>query len=387
MKVLYSTQAVVEFDGKYYYNNSVNSTYKRYLPLGDEIIVMSYLKKVSSSKHDRIDSDAIKFLFIEKENSLKTVISNSKSNKCKVKECVDEVDFCVAHVPCRHSIQVIEYARKVKKPCMTVVCGCPFDALWNYNWKGKLVAPWMFLRLRKAQKNAEYSIYVTKSFLEARYPNKGRFIGCSNVNISTGIEGVLEKRLATIEEIYRTNRKLRIGTLGAVDVYYKGQEFIIRAIKKMREKGVDFEYLIIGGGDTSRLSGVAKDCGVEDLVQFTGPLPHDKILDTIDRIDIYAQPSLTEGLPRSVIEAMSRGCLTIGTKVGGIPELVYPEYLFKKGDVNSIASILEHITTDDLKNQAVKNYNAAKDYDVNELNNRRHNFIMSFKERYTKKIR
>ena len=383
MKVLYSTQAVVEFDGTYYYSNSVNSTYKRYLSLGDEIIVMSYLKRVSSSKHDRIESDAIKFVFIEKENSLKKLISYSKRNKKVVKLSVDGVDYCVAHVPCPHSIQVINYSRKIDKPCLTVVCGCPFDAYWNFSWKGKIIAPFAYLRLRNAQKNVDYSIYVTKNFLEGRYPNKGHHIGCSNVNISTGIDGVLEKRLSTIDELSHTNRKVRIGTLGAVDVYYKGQEFIIKALQILRKQGVEYEYWIVGGGDSSRLNGIAKECNVDDLVRFTGPLPHDKVLELIDNIDIYAQPSLTEGLPRSVIEAMSRGCLTMGTKVGGIPELVNPEYLFKKGDVYTIASILQHITIDDLKLQAEKNYIAAKDYDVNELNNRRQEFIMSFKEKYT----
>jgi len=151
----------------------------------------------------------------------------------------------------------------------------------------------------------------------------------------------------------------------------------------LRKQGVEYEYWIVGGGDSSRLNGIAKECNVDDLVRFTGPLPHDKVLELIDNIDIYAQPSLTEGLPRSVIEAMSRGCLTMGTKVGGIPELVNPEYLFKKGDVYTIASILQHITIDDLKLQAEKNYIAAKDYDVNELNNRRQEFILSFKEKYT----
>lgn len=44
MKVLYSTQSVVEYDGQHYYDNQIQATYKRYLILGDEITVLGYKK-------------------------------------------------------------------------------------------------------------------------------------------------------------------------------------------------------------------------------------------------------------------------------------------------------------------------------------------------------
>ena len=43
---------------------------------------------------------------------------------------------------------------------------------------------------------------------------------------------------------------------------------------------------------------------------------------TNDNIDVFIMPSLQEGLPRSMVEAMSRGCNVIGSRVGGIPELL-----------------------------------------------------------------
>ena len=57
------------------------------------------------------------------------------------------------------------------------------------------------------------------------------------------------------------------------------------------------------------------------------------MFELLDECDIYLQPSLQEGLPRSVIEAMSRGCACIGAATAGIPELLESEYVVKRKSV------------------------------------------------------
>ena len=62
--------------------------------------------------------------------------------------------------------------------------------------------------------------------------------------------------------------------------------------------------------------------------------------------DIYIQPSLQEGLPRAVVEAMSTALPCIGFNTGGIPELLEPEYIVKLKNVDGIVQrikILEDI--------------------------------------------
>ena len=381
MTVIYSTQAIVEYDGLHYYSNPVKATYPRYLSLGKKVVVVSYCKNVKKAKSDLIEDGSVDFCFVKKINSAKALLDGtSKKNEELIKEQVRKADFCVAHVPCAHSYQVIKYAKLYGKPYMTVVVGCAWDSLWNYGWRGKLMAPNAFFELRKIQRDSPYSIYVTNRFLQDRYPTNGRSISCSNVNISTGLPGVLEQRLQNIEKRKNEGRTLRIGTAAAVDVPYKGQEYVIKALKQLKVMGLSFEYHLAGNGSSDRLKAIAEKEGVASSVFFHGSMPHSKILEFMDDLDVYVQPSKQEGLPRATIEAMSRGCLCLGSRIAGIPELLEPEFLFSKGDVQGIAGILSRITPEKQVAQANRNYETAKEYDKDILNKRRTQFILEFKE-------
>ena len=64
-----------------------------------------------------------------------------------------------------------------------------------------------------------------------------------------------------------------------------------------------------------------------DQVIFVGGVPHQRVIELLDESDFYIQPSLTEAFGRSVVEALSRGCICIGSRVGGITELIDDDYL------------------------------------------------------------
>lgn len=380
MKVIYSTGTVVQFDGKHYYNNAVQSTYKRYLVLGDEVNVICHVKEVDKGSNDMIDEGHVSFTFVNKVNSFNNIINNTlKNNRDIIKEAVRNADFCVAHVPCRNSYLVIKYAKMFCKPYITVVVGCPWDSLWNYDWRGKILAPIEYCKLKAVQCESLYSIYVTNKFLQQRYPTKGKSIGCSNVNMHTGVDGVLEKRIEGIK-LKNKNNVLKIGTAAALDVPYKGQAYVIKAIAKLKKMGLNYEYHLIGGGTGNKLKETASRFDVSDRVFIHGSIPHDQVADFLDSIDIYVQPSKQEGLPRATIEAMSRGCLCMGSNIAGIPELLDDKYLFEKGNVSEIVEVIKNITVKDLMDQASRNFNLAKEYDCDVLNERRRKFLEDFKK-------
>lgn len=383
MRIIYSTQAIVQYDGVNYFSNAVQSTYKRYSIFGGEIRVLCYIKKVEKGTEDLIDKGAVSFVEMQKQNTLKSLFSAKKHNAAIVEEEVQKADICFAHIPCEHGEMVVRYSKKYNKPYMTVVVGCPWDSYWNYNWKGKFMAPGAYLSLRKTQKDAPYSIYVTNNFLQSRYPTTGQWIGCSNVNISTGVAGVLEKRIALLNARKEDHAVLKIGTAAALDVPYKGQSFVIRALALLKARGVKFEYHLVGGGKGTALKELTNELGLQDQVFIHGRIEHSKITEFLDDMDIYIQPSKQEGLPRATIEAMSRGCLCLGSKIAGIPELLDSTYLFPKGDVKEIARILENITYDECISQAKRNYEEAKAYDCDLLNKRRQEFILRFMNSFT----
>ena len=96
-------------------------------------------------------------------------------------------------------------------------------------------------------------------------------------------------------------------------------------------------------------------------------MPHVNVFEWLDNIDIYIQPSKTEGMPRALIEAMSRGVPSLGTRVGGITELLESSYIFSNSryNIDEICDILKKMDNEKLKSQASRNYNQAQKYNKN----------------------
>jgi glycosyltransferase involved in cell wall biosynthesis len=170
-----------------------------------------------------------------------------------------------------------------------------------------------------------------------------------------------------------------LGTIAAVNVRYKGQEYVIKAIYELNKNGYNFEYHLVGDGDNSFLKAVADRYNIADKVKFLGGLPHSKIFDYLDSIDIYVQPSKTEGLPRALVEAMSRACPSLGSASGGIPELLNKEFIFKDGDTKDICEIIKKLVYRKLLlDEAVRSFEKSKEFEKHLLNERRNVFYAEF---------
>lgn len=375
MRVLFSTQGTAEFDGCHYYHNGVQSLYKRYLQLGNDITTIITGKESEAPTNIMID-ECVKMILLKRINTLTSYIQYYKKNEIVVEQAVKNTDICVVHLPHDIGNNVIKYAKKYNKPYLVIVNACPWDAFWNYGLSGKLIAPFAYFHLKKIVWNAPFVIYVTKDFLERRYPTQGRWVNCSNVDIITGGKEVLEKRLTKIKQ---NARRYKICTTAAIDVPFKGQEYVIRALGVLLRRGIEFEYHLIGGGDKTRLMDIALYEGVSNNVFFHGALVHNKVIDMLDKMDIYIQPSKQEGLPRALIEAMSRGCLCYGSNIAGIPELLDDSHIFEKGNYEMIANMLEKIKYMDFEEQAKRNFCLTQEYDKRILDERRSNFIMDFR--------
>lgn len=105
-----------------------------------------------------------------------------------------------------------------------------------------------------------------------------------------------------------------------------------------------------------------------------GSIEHDKIFKFLNDMDIYVQPSLQEGLPRAVLEALSMGLPVIGSKTGGIPEIVRKKDIFKKRNVKQIVNILENIDKNELEEMSKYSFEKIKEFDVEKLDKIRKEF-------------
>lgn len=267
-----------------------------------------------------------------------------------------DADLVIMRLPSFISIKIYRLIRKYKKKYLAEVMGCIWDAYWNHGILGKILAPGMFLKMRRMVKRADYCVYVTQSFLQKRYPCNNESIGLSNVDIPD---------VATPKSYSDFNKKnISLMTSAALDVRYKGQEYVIKAMRELRDKhGINTTYFLAGKGSDERLRKIAEQNGVINNVVFCGMLSRDELSKTMRKADIYIQPSLQEGLPRSLIEAMSQGCICLGSNTAGIPELLKSQFIFKRKSMSAIVnSVLDITKSRELSTISKNNVDESKKY-------------------------
>lgn len=368
----------VNKEGRFFDNCFTNEVFSRYFKIADRINVGIRIKSDTNIKGlSEITLDNINICPIANLSSLKGILFDSKKAKKEIEQLVFNADVLIIRLPSIIGLLSIKYARKYKKTYLVEMVGCPWDSLWNHSLKGKLLAPFMYFATRKAVKDAPYVLYVTNEFLQRRYPNNGVNIGCSDVALNEFNDGVLLKR---INKISQFKDEIILGTTAAIDIHYKGQDLVLKAIAKLNKHGFNFKYRLVGGGNKTYLRSMAQKYGVADKIFFEGMIPHNKIFDFLDDIDVYIQPSKQEGMPRSLIEAMSRGCPCIGSNAGGIPELLDKEYIFSSGRVESIVHILAGFDRNKMLEQAQRNFEFSKMFMKEVLDARRSEFLFCFKE-------
>jgi glycosyltransferase involved in cell wall biosynthesis len=125
----------------------------------------------------------------------------------------------------------------------------------------------------------------------------------------------------------------------------KNQALVVRAIAEVRRRnGCDVRARFVGGdldGYTAEVQQLAIDLGVGDLMEFVGA--RRDVYDMVSAIDVHVLGSDFEGIPTSMIEAMSLAKLVICTDVGGASELVRSGangILVRPGDHDALADAL-----------------------------------------------
>jgi glycosyltransferase involved in cell wall biosynthesis len=103
----------------------------------------------------------------------------------------------------------------------------------------------------------------------------------------------------------------------------KRQVDLVEAMALVRGRGVDIRCQFIGEGETlPRVSAVAASLGLDGVVEFRGRCSPEEVRDTLRNAALLVLPSLWEGMPVSVMEAMAAGLPVVGTDVAGIQTLV-----------------------------------------------------------------
>lgn len=214
-------------------------------------------------------------------------------------------------------------------------------------------------RQMKAQcRRAGVVAYVTREALQRRYPTSGSAFGLSDVDLPP-------------EAYAERGRRWQPGPHQAVMVCtlqsnYKGVGEALTAVKLLRERGLNMKLRIVGEGALRpRFEAQAAALGIADLVAFVGAVPAGAdVRRQLDSSDLFFMPSLQEGLPRAMVEAMARGLPVLGSDIGGIPELIGASERFAARDAGAAADALQRLLTDEARYNALgeRNLEVARSY-------------------------
>lgn len=142
----------------------------------------------------------------------------------------------------------------------------------------------------------------------------------------TGIE---EKKIRVIHNGLELEKypvsKNETGVVNIVNVASltekKGHIYLFKGISKLLDLNADFKLFLIGAGKKeSYLKSVSREMGLQDKVFFEGY--RDDVISYLKQTDIFVLPSLWEGTPVALMEAMACATACIATDVGDVKELI-----------------------------------------------------------------
>ena len=295
-------------------------------------------------------------------------------------DSLKQVDAAIVRLPSILGFRTINICKKINKPYAIEVVGCAWDSYWYYgNLKGKLLALINYNRMKGIVRDSKFTIYVTRLYLQNRYKTNGFNTYASNVDINDNPDIVLHNH----KKIISDNKKCIFGMLGNLDVYYKGYDIAIKALAYIKNDIPDFMLYIVGNGDGNNIRRLLDKYDLNESVKILKPIKSgEQVYEFLDNLNMYLHPALTEGLPRALIEAMSRGCPVLASSVGGIPELLNGKYLHQPGDYKQLSKQIENYSSDKEKLllMANENFIKAKEYTNSKLNKRRSKFFKNFRD-------
>lgn len=170
------------------------------------------------------------------------------------------------------------------------------------------------------------------------------------INILPPMIDVSRFRIDEKEPIRDHPNQTIVGFVGRVS-YLKGVETLKNTIGKIRDFNENIKFVLVGPVVDSSLREI-----YPDTVEFIGPVPPEDIPRYMNSFDVLVHPSLTEGIPRVLLEALSAGTPVVARDVGDIPAVTQntfdtdDEFVDIMSDIDKLSvEPIERFSVDSLK--------------------------------------
>lgn len=347
MKVLVILEAVFHQtpDGRIWSSGTFTPTFfARYLTVFSQVVVGARVRSAATVPNDYLvlDDPRVTFAPIPWYRGLLGYLRERRRVVTALRQGLDQAEAVILRVPSPLAGRLQPWLDASGRPFAVEVVGDPWDVFAPGVIRHPLRA---FLRRRLSGEmahqcaNSSAASYVTAYTLQQRYPaaNETPSFGYSDIEL---VDGDFIDAPRSIPTGMGTLRLVSVGTMSQ---RYKGQDVLLRAAAEFRARGNDIQVVLVGDGvERAGLELLCKQLQLTDAVRFTGHLADRKaVLAELDRNDAFIMPSRTEGLPRAMIEAMARGLPCLGTRVGGIPELLDDDALIPVDDHRALTQAID----------------------------------------------
>jgi len=187
----------------------------------------------------------------------------------------------------------------------------------NYRW-------WQFALLRLTSRATARFFFNSRSAMPFAFKHEGARAELSHyvangVEIPTSGSGEPRRKWSDVGLHFQPHHEV-IVTIGRLDPQ-KGYGCLLRAFRHVVGQREQARLLVIGAGpEAPELRALAEELGVAEKVIFAGERADGPLLASLARL--YVQPSLFEGTPNALMEAMAAGVPAVATAVDGVPEIV-----------------------------------------------------------------
>ncbi|SER70949.1 glycosyltransferase family 4 protein [Psychrobacillus sp. OK032] len=362
---------------------------KRYLNVFEEVVVCGRFKTMDSpiNKRLRVDGDNVSFVKLADFKGPKEMVLKYFSSNRILKKAIRECDAVLLRAPSPISFLSFSAVKKEKKPFAVEMVANPRTAMQDNSDDNiftriinRLIKVVWINHAKNVCMNANGVSYVTQYALQKEYPSYARIYGESKEYFEDVYSTINLKENDYYQGKYLNphNATFTICHTGYMDGKTKGHITVIDTLNILLKAGYDVNVKFIGSGSLmEEFKDYAKRLGIIENVEFLGSLyGYNEVQKELVTSDMFLFPTMSEGLPRSLIEAMANKLPCVSSPVDGIPELLDEKYLAPYNSPQLLAQKVEYILNNPSirEKAALENFNKAKEYSESVLTPRRNRF-------------
>lgn len=356
---------------------------KRYLNVFDRVTVCGRFGTETPQKLIQVSGDGVDFLELPDFQGFNGLAKNYPKCKKIIESHIKEFDAVMIRTPSPISMFAFPIVKKSGVPFAIEVVINPKTMFSRDSYPSK-IQPVVSAAFTRHTKNicmtANGVSYVTEHVLQDMYPCRAiedkanrRYFTASYSTINLSEDQYWEK-----PHVHMEGEPYSITHTGYMDTYSKGHLAVIEVADMLIKNGIDIQVNFIGSGDLQEVfEQFSEKKGIKRNIIFHGSLTgYEKIQNILKNTDVFLFPTSSEGLPRSLIEAMANSCAAVSSPIDGIVELLPSTFLADYKDINKMFRIVQDLLRNEEKRvqAGLCNYRKAREYRNSELSKRRNKF-------------